>query len=137
MQSLQLNVATVVWNTGSKAVSTEAAVEDNSKTRLSILLREPSTTSRFAHPRELCSALSLSLSLSLSLRWRQRQTNRRGSQRERVQCCFTSTETIKAIRDGESRSATSTFTPLLSSEREIPILTQPITTLAHSFFALI
>ena len=32
-----------------------------------------------------------------------------------VQCCFTSTETIRLIRDGESRTATSTFTQLLSS----------------------
>ena len=31
-----------------------------------------------------------------------------------VQCCFTSRETI--IRDGEPRTATSTFTRLLSSE---------------------
>ena len=27
-----------------------------------------------------------------------------------VQCCFTSTETVKTIRDGEPRTATSTFT---------------------------
>ena len=33
-----------------------------------------------------------------------------------VQCCFTSTETIRTIRDGEPRTATSTFTQLLSSE---------------------
>ena len=33
-----------------------------------------------------------------------------------VQCCFTSTETIRVIRDGELRTATSTFTPLLTSE---------------------
>ena len=31
-----------------------------------------------------------------------------------VQCCFTSTETIRTIRDGEPRTATSTFTQLLS-----------------------
>ena len=30
-------------------------------------------------------------------------------------CCFTSTETIRLIRDGEPRTATSTFTQLLSS----------------------
>ena len=35
-----------------------------------------------------------------------------------VQCCFTSTETIRTIRDGEPRTATSTFTQLLSSESE-------------------
>jgi len=29
--------------------------------------------------------------------------------------CFTSTETIRAIRDGEPRTATSTFTQLLNS----------------------
>ena len=28
----------------------------------------------------------------------------------RVQCCFTSTETIRLIRDGKPRTATSTFT---------------------------
>ena len=33
-----------------------------------------------------------------------------------VQCCFTSTETIRLIRAGEHRTATSTFTQLLSSE---------------------
>ena len=33
----------------------------------------------------------------------------------RVQCRFTSTETIWTIRDGETRTATSTFTQLLSS----------------------
>ena len=33
-----------------------------------------------------------------------------------VQCCFTSTETTRTIRDGEPRTATSTFTQLLSSE---------------------
>ena len=33
----------------------------------------------------------------------------------RVQCCFTSTETLRTIRDGEPRTATSTFTQLLSS----------------------
>ena len=32
------------------------------------------------------------------------------------QCCFTSTETIKLIRDGKSRTATSTFTQLLGSD---------------------
>ena len=32
-----------------------------------------------------------------------------------VQWCFTSTETIRAIRDGEPRTATSTFTHLLRS----------------------
>ena len=32
------------------------------------------------------------------------------------QCCFTSTETIRIIRDGEPWAATSTFTQLLSSE---------------------
>ena len=33
-----------------------------------------------------------------------------------VQSCFTSTETLRIIRDGEPRTATSTFTQLLSSE---------------------
>jgi len=33
-----------------------------------------------------------------------------------VQCCFTSTETIRTMKDGEPRTAISTFTQLLSSE---------------------
>ena len=33
-------------------------------------------------------------------------------------CCFTSTETIRLIRDGEPRTTTSTFTQLLSSLSE-------------------
>ena len=32
-----------------------------------------------------------------------------------VQCCFTSTETIRTIRDAEPRTSTSTVTQLLSS----------------------
>ena len=32
-----------------------------------------------------------------------------------VQFCFTSTETVRTIRDGKRRTATSTFTQLLSS----------------------
>ena len=32
-----------------------------------------------------------------------------------VQCCFPSTETIRTIKDGEPRTATSTLTQLLSS----------------------
>ena len=35
-----------------------------------------------------------------------------------VQCCFTSTETARLIRDGEPRTATSTFTQLLKSAKE-------------------
>ena len=31
-------------------------------------------------------------------------------------CCFASTETVRLIRDGEPRTATSTFTQPLSSE---------------------
>ena len=34
-----------------------------------------------------------------------------------VQCCFTSTETTRTIRDGESRTATWTFTQLLKSAK--------------------
>ena len=34
----------------------------------------------------------------------------------RVQCCFTSTETIRTIRDGEPRTATLTFTQHLGSD---------------------
>ena len=33
-----------------------------------------------------------------------------------LQCCFTSTETVRTIMDGESRTATWTFTQLLSFE---------------------
>ena len=33
------------------------------------------------------------------------------------QCCFTFTETVRLIRDGEPRTATSTFTQLLGSEQ--------------------
>ena len=33
-----------------------------------------------------------------------------------VQCCFTSTESLRTIRDGEPKTATSTFTQLLSSD---------------------
>ena len=32
-----------------------------------------------------------------------------------VQCCFTSTETVRTVRDGEPRTSTSTFTQLLST----------------------
>ena len=34
----------------------------------------------------------------------------------RAQCCFTSIETVQTISDGEPRTATSTFTQLLSSD---------------------
>ena len=34
----------------------------------------------------------------------------------RLQCCFTSTETVRTIKDGEPRTATSTFTQLLNSD---------------------
>ena len=36
-----------------------------------------------------------------------------------VQCCFTSTETVRTIKDGEARTATSTFTQFLSSEARL------------------
>ena len=35
-----------------------------------------------------------------------------------IQCCFTSTATVQTLRDGEPRTATSTFTQLLSSEQK-------------------
>ena len=35
-----------------------------------------------------------------------------------VQCCFTSTETVRTIRDGDPRMATFTVTQLLSSEQK-------------------
>ena len=38
------------------------------------------------------------------------------------QCCFTSTETVRLIRDGEAPTATSTFTQLLSYDVESSIL---------------
>ena len=34
----------------------------------------------------------------------------------KVQCCFTSTETVRTIRDGELGTTTSTFTQLLGSD---------------------
>ena len=37
-----------------------------------------------------------------------------------VLCCFTSTETLRLIRDGEPRTATSIFTHLLSSAPKVP-----------------
>ena len=37
--------------------------------------------------------------------------------RVRVQCCLTSTETLQTTRDGEPRTATSTFTQLLNCSR--------------------
>ena len=37
-------------------------------------------------------------------------------------CCCTSTETIRLIRDGEPRTATSTFTQLLSSDTTTEIV---------------
>jgi len=35
-------------------------------------------------------------------------------ERVRIQCCFTSTETVGIIRNGKPRTATSTFTQLLT-----------------------
>ena len=45
----------------------------------------------------------------------------KGQRRARrvVQCCFTFTETIRTIRDGEPRTSTSTLTHLLSSESSL------------------
>ena len=37
----------------------------------------------------------------------------------RVQCCFTSPETVGTIRVGEPKTSTSTFTQLLSSGRAV------------------
>ena len=39
-----------------------------------------------------------------------------------VQCCLMSTETTRAIRDGEPRTATSTFTKFLSSDTSCSML---------------
>ena len=39
-----------------------------------------------------------------------------------VQCCFTSTEIIRTVRDGEPRTATSTVTQLLSSDTSCSVL---------------
>ena len=47
--------------------------------------------------------------------------------RYEVQCCFTSTGTIRTLRDGEPRTATSTFTQLLSSSLDhlgFPLLSE-------------
>ena len=41
-------------------------------------------------------------------------------------CCFTSTETIRTVRDGEPRAATSTFTQILTSEVDL------VSTWAHA-----
>ena len=42
-----------------------------------------------------------------------------GNPAVQVQRCFTSTETVRIIRDGEHRTATSTFTLLLSSDVDL------------------
>ena len=42
-------------------------------------------------------------------------TEFRSSSAVQDQCCFTSTETVKTIRDGEPRTATSAFSQLLST----------------------
>ena len=52
--------------------------------------------------------------LAFSLRENVSTKNSCGSTLQ-VQCCFTTTEAIRTIRDGEPRTATSTFTQLLSS----------------------
>ena len=64
--------------------------------------------------------------LNLNLRWRL-PSNRRVARGEKapstrrtcsfVQCCFTPTETLRTIRDGVPRTATSTFTQVLSFSR--------------------
>ena len=46
------------------------------------------------------------------------QGKRRGLEL-RVQCCFTSTETVWTVRDGEPRTATSTLIQLLSFGLEL------------------
>ena len=38
-----------------------------------------------------------------------------------LQCCFTSTETVRTIRDGEPRTSTSTFTQLLNSLVDVQV----------------
>ena len=47
-----------------------------------------------------------------------------------LRCCLTSTETVRIIRDGEFRTATSTFTQLLSSggclPRPFPLYALPV-----------
>ena len=42
-----------------------------------------------------------------------------------VQCCFTSTETVRTIRNKESRTSTSSLTQLLSSEFEFNVALRP------------
>ena len=45
------------------------------------------------------------------------------SSRSQVHCCFTSTETIRAVSDREPRTSTSTFKQLLRSETGSPVPT--------------
>ena len=47
---------------------------------------------------------------------RVRATGRELASTATFQCCLTSTETIRTVRDGDPRTATSAFTQLLSSE---------------------
>ena len=47
-----------------------------------------------------------------------------------LQCCFTSTETIRNIWDGELRTSTSSFTQLLSSDN-FPLLSSFIVLYVH------
>ena len=125
--TLQHNVSTVVGITVTRTVSTKTS---RSWERLSIKtihlarLREPSTIS-------LSAWLLGSLLLLRDHRnvHRNRRLIRDGSPgrppplshsswvlSSSLQCCFTSTETVRTVRDGEPRTATSTFTQLLSSE---------------------
>ena len=64
-------------------------------------------------PQTLTRGVQLQLPLA---KLSQRTTETAHNPNVRVQCCFTSTETIRTVRDGVPRTATSTFTQLLSSE---------------------
>ena len=70
--------------------------------------------------------LSLFLSFSVALRPQRpygllvmSDEEPRALKRCLLQCCFTSTETVRTIMDGEPRTTTSTFTQLLSSEGSV------------------
>ena len=81
------------------------ALPDDTKSEFNVPLRPqmPVRTIRDGEPRKATSTFTQLLNSDMIVQ---------------VQCCFTSTETIRAIssiRDGEPRKATSTFTQLLSS----------------------
>ena len=91
------------WIVGSITgrASTIQAVSDQHVEFSSMLLLVQGLAVRDGEPRTATSTSTQLLSCNMS-----------GS----VQCCFTSTETIRTIREGEPRTSTSTFTQLLGSD---------------------